>query len=116
MFTVTADELLKLYNRCHWGVTTEKETPHEWEMRMLDLLGPNDCKFIIRGRSPYVKGMFMTEELHGGWYYTTKASKAARYSWEETAVKCTNNRSLEALRIFRENEAISSRNEIVLLT
>jgi hypothetical protein len=73
---------------------------------MLDKLGPDDCKFLIRDVQPHLKGFWMTTGIY---LFVPKISEAYRYSWGEAAVKCSNRPKLEAVRIISETEAIDSK-------
>ena len=115
MFNLKTDEILRAYTCCHGPDNLRGEALHEWEMRMIDLLGPANCDFIIRCRSGYSKGMFLMKGHGDGWFFHPKAKEAAHMNWCEAALRCTNNRTLEAIRIISKNEALTSKGEIISL-
>lgn len=115
MFRLTNEEITRFYLQCHGPTSRANESINEWENRMLDLLGPDDCQFIIRSREGSTKDLYIMAGHGDGWYFHKRPKEAAKFSWGETAVRCTNNRKLEALRIVNQTEAISSRNEVVSL-
>lgn len=97
-------EAMGYYHACHSPKTTE--TFDAWIARMITMLGPDNCKFLIRNRQTNLSGMWMTK---GTYLYVPKISEAYRYSWGEAAVKCSNHKKLEAIRIINENEALDSK-------
>ena len=84
-----------------------------WAKRMETLLGPDDCTFIIRTREHHLNGMFLQ---NGRWEWVPAAREATQYTWGEVAVKCTNNRKLEAIRINDRGIAVDSKGVAVGLT
>jgi len=106
-------EIVEYYLECHGpGFQKHEETIDQWIQRMLDLLGPDDCKFLIRNVMPSLSGMWMADGQH---LYVPKISQASRYSWCQVATKCTNHPKLEAVRIINENEAIDSKGIVIKL-
>ena len=100
-------EAIGFYHECHSPMTNEMVDA--WINRMLDKLGPDDCKFLVRSIAPHLKGFWMST---GTYLYVPKISEAYRYSWGEVAVKCSNNPKLEAVRIVNEKEAIDSKGNV----
>ena len=105
-------EAIEYYMECHSPLQACKEPSDNWIDRMLDLLGPDDCKFIIRSVMPHLKGMWMSDGNH---LWVPNIAQAVRYSWGQTAAKCTNHCKLEAVRIINENEAIDSKGVTIKL-
>lgn len=114
MFNLTNSEITKLYHRCHGPKSPE--SVHAWEMRMMDLLGPDDCQFIIRSFSGAVRGLFIMSGHGEAWHFHADPKLAERFSWGEAAVRCSNNRTLEAIRIINQTEAVDSKGKTISLT
>jgi hypothetical protein len=100
-------EAIGYFHECHSPKTDEMLD--EWIDRMLDKLGPDDCKFLIRNVMPHMKGLWMTT---GSYLYVPKISEAYRWSWGETAVKCSNHSKLEGVRIINEKEAVDYKGNV----
>jgi hypothetical protein len=97
---------------CHHSVESKKITVMEWARHMEDMLGPDDCKFLIRSRESHLLGMFLQE---GQWLFVPNAKEAGRFDWGETAVRITNNPKLEAIRINYLNIAVDNKQRTVAI-
>lgn len=115
MFNLTANEVTSYYNRCHGPYEAARESVHQWEMRMRDLLGPDDCKFLIRSLEEHLRNLWLIEGHNDGQYFHPSIKEAARFNWGETAIRCSNNRRLEALRIINDHEALDSKGKVTSL-
>ena len=104
------EEIVEYYLECHGGNQQYEETIDQWIQRMLDLLGPDDCKFLVRSVMPHLKGMWMGG---GNYLWISKTSNAIRFSWGQVAAKCTNHSKLEAIRIINDKEAVDSKGTII---
>ncbi len=106
IFVKSYREYSVLHSRCN----TDGKTAMEWARWIEDRIGPpENCKgFVLRTRERYMYGMFIT---NNGW--ATQFNSAAVYDWDETAVRCSNNHFLEAIRIGPDGVAESSDGEIV---
>jgi hypothetical protein len=102
----TYQEYSTLRARCN----TDEKTVMEWAQWVEDMIGPpEECnKFVIRTRESYTKGMFLSTV---GW--CSKFEGAEIFDWDETSVRITNNRLLEAIKIGRDSMAVASDGEIV---
>lgn len=98
-------EVVGYYTECHGP--SSKEELHEWVYRMIDMLGFDDCQFLIKSRQPHISKLWMTKKHH--YLYEPNIALAGRFLWGEAAVKITNNTKLEAIRIVNENEAVDSK-------
>ena len=97
---------------CHFSPESKGVGVSEWAKHMEDMLGPDTCKFLIRSREAHLSGMFLQE---GRWLFVPHAKEAGRFDWGETAVRITNNRKLEAIRIDTNNIAVDCRGDIVAI-
>jgi hypothetical protein len=71
--------------------------------------GPDNCKgFLIRTRDSYMTGMFLNE---GNFVPFPKHAKL--YSWGDTAVRITNNKKLEAIRVNDKGVAIDCKGNVI---
>lgn len=108
----TYQQWVVLYVMCH-GAKHDRNHPSvmSWAKHMEDMLGPNNCKgFIIRTLECGLKGMFLSD---GKNMWVPWPREGTLYSWEETAVKITNNPKLEAIRVDHRGVAQDSTGLIV---
>jgi len=86
-----------------------------WFITMENKLGPQHQApggYLIRGREGVSTGMFlMSSEM--GW--NSLPERAGRFSWSETAIRLTNNPTLEAIQINYLDIAIDCHGDTVAL-
>lgn len=86
-----------------------------WFHTMEHKIGPQHQApggYLIRGRQGVCRGMFlMADEM--GW--NSLPERAKRFTWGETAIKLTNNPTLEAIQINYLDIAVDCHGETVAL-
>lgn len=109
-------ELIQLYNECHGPSGTPGTHVMKWAVKMERMLGPDDPRelkgFLIRGRIGNVKGLY----LHGDCQtWSSSPCDGQRWTWGETAVRITNSRTLEAIRINNLDIAIDYKGRTIAI-
>lgn len=108
----TYQQWVAIYVLCH-GAKHDRTHPSvmSWAKHMEDMIGPDTCKgFIIRTRAPHLKGMFLSD---GQNLFVPWPKQATLYTWEQTAVKITNEKTFEAIRVDHKGVAQDSTGLIV---
>jgi hypothetical protein len=105
------EKVVEYYLECHGPDRGDySETIDQWMERMIDMLGPDDCQFIIRSRMQHLLGMWVGAEPC---LWHPNIACAVRFSWIEAAAKCSNHKRLEAVRIINDKEAEDSKGRII---
>lgn len=96
-------EIIGCYLECHGPNSLCKAELNDWVVKMIDMLGLDDCQFLIRSHARFISGWWLSDVIC---WFEPDIRKARFWSWTQTAVKITNNPALEAVRIVSKNEAI----------
>jgi hypothetical protein len=112
MRNLTKEEITRYYLQCHGPNLIGYEAIDEWEARMLDLIGPDDCKFLIRSLEPHLRGLWLGKFTN---MWALPVWNALHFDWGDAAVKCSNRKTLEAVRITGIDEAVDSKGNVIYL-
>lgn len=107
----TYQEWVTLWVSCHGPQHSRTHpTVMEWAKHMEYMLGPDNCKgFILKTHESYMRGMYLSD--NGDFVPFPKNAKLC--TWGDAAVRITNSKTLEAIRVNEKGVAIDSRGNFV---
>lgn len=108
----TYEEWACLWDSCHSPKDVKDySTVMSWAKWVESMIGPDNCiGFLIRDRRSHLKDLFLSDGIN---LFVEFVYQATIYTWNDTAVKITNRRSLEAIRIDKNGVAQDSTGLII---